>query len=108
MAGIDFQEARRLADVALRPDWDPRYGETSDTPAGTFYVAPWGWEDAWAYQVVVGAQEYLEGGDILYAGTDDTVVLVTKASGKVRLESFLALEDRLESMARVGKGHPPE
>ncbi len=54
---MDFQEARRLADVAVRPTWAPRSPANTPKPPGTFAVSTKGWEDADYFGVVIGPME---------------------------------------------------
>lgn len=93
-----WDEARALAETELRPQW--RHD------SGTFYVAPWGYQDAEVFQVIVGAREWLEGGQSAYADEDGPIVLVEKDTGTIILSSWFLEEERLKAMDPVGEGHP--
>lgn len=97
---IAFDEAREIVAARLRRRWHRE--------AGTFYVAPYGYEDADAFWVVYGAREYLVDENPLYLQTDPPLTLVSKTDGSITFVAYLDQMDRLEDMTPVGTGHPPD
>jgi hypothetical protein len=95
---ITFPEALATVRDHLEPLWDP--------DAGTFYVAPWGYEDAQAYWVIWGAREWLVNEAQSYEPMDPALVLVDKATGRLTMTTYLREPDRLDAMTPVGEGHP--
>lgn len=96
---ITFDEARSIVEEA----------GIRKPASGTYYVAPWGWEDANACHVVAGAREWIVDGDsdLSFAPPlDDSVILVNKRSGTVSRVSYSADRARIEAMTPVGTGHP--
>lgn len=93
---MDLAEARRLADMALRPTWGKRAGESRAVVAQTFWVAPWAWEDQWGYAVAVGPET---------SPPKKPTHIVTKAGGTVRAV-VTADAARLAAMASVGSPLP--
>ncbi|MBC7723341.1 MAG: hypothetical protein H7146_01130 [Burkholderiaceae bacterium] len=89
---ITFDDAKRLADEALRDTWDGH---------GTFYVAPTGFEDAMEFNVIVGAREALVDGDARYVEVGGLLVVVDKETGAVSRRVYLDDRVRFDSMVRV-------
>lgn len=85
---VTFERARRTVHAALRGTWP--------ASAGTFIVAPWGFEDADSYLVVYGAREWLIDGDHDLAVLDAPVAFVSKEDGSLTFGS------ELEDAARIG------
>lgn len=94
---MTFDDARSIVDGALQRAW---------AGPGTFYVAPWGWEDDNAYQVMAGAEEFLKDGRAEFAEYDQPVVLVRKRDGRIDRIPYLPNAERLDAMTPVGTGHP--
>lgn len=84
---IDFKEAQRLTDVALRPDW-------TKPP---LYVSDAGWEDQWGFGVSAQNAAGIPPG--LIPGPTH---IVTKAGGSVR-KVTLGDAARILLMTRVGR-----
>jgi hypothetical protein len=95
---LSFTEARDRATEQLAPDWGER--------PGTFYVAPWGFQDAEDYLVIVGAQEFIEGLDTSYVSYDDLVTYVDKDTGEVTTSSFMLDQKRILAMTPAGAPEP--
>jgi hypothetical protein len=94
---ISFEQARTIADDTLRPSW---------SGAGTFFVAPYGWQDEETFLVVVGAREAIEGGDPAFARSDAPAVFVKRETGEVRLlVQTPILWPRIDAMTPIGD-HP--
>jgi hypothetical protein len=92
-----FEDARRKAADALRPEWPE--------DAGTLTVLDYGWEDDTHWQVIAGAAEWLVDRDHNFALMDAPALFVSKATGKVERLPVLANLDRLDRMRPVGT-HP--
>jgi hypothetical protein len=95
---VTFEQARRKVDAALRGTW-PK-------DAGTFIVAPWGFEDAESYLVVYGAREWLIGGDVRLVVLDAPVAFVSKDGGVLTFGSALQDAARIGAM-RLHGPRPP-
>jgi hypothetical protein len=89
---ITFDLARDQAQEVAARTWDGR-------TMGSLWAAPWGYEDAEHWQVVVGAREWLELGDEDYVLMDAPVYLVAKANGSVTVVDRLGkYEKKLDAM----------
>ena len=89
---ITFEEARNRVADATEGDWDG---------PGTYYVAPDGYEDAGAFLVTVGAEEWLAANHPDYSVPGDPLFLVDKQTGAVTVLSELADHDRIDAMTPV-------
>lgn len=95
---VTLEQARESTRLALEPRW---------RGPGTFYVAPWAYEDATAYSMAVGAFEWVELHDLDYEDTRGEVTLVDKATGVVIVHDVDAtMVRRLQGMHPVGPQHP--
>jgi hypothetical protein len=88
---ITFEEARERATEAVLAEWDG---------PGTFYCAPDGYEDAQAFLVTIGAEEWLVDGDADFAVLGDPLILVDKVTGAVSFWPELE-RDRIDAMTAV-------
>lgn len=95
---MDFSEARQAVLDDIGTEWP--------TELGTLYVAPGGTEDDQFFQVYVGTEEYLLGGDPAYALMDGSVWLVDKTTGEVTQHAYISDMDRFDAMAPVNGGPP--
>lgn len=95
-----FDDARVAVAVHVTPLW-------RRTP-GTMYVAPWGYEDADAWAVVVNTRESLVDGDEGAALLDAPMWLVSKATGEVERLPIPEGFPRLDEMTPTGSGEPAE
>lgn len=91
-------QAQRRARTELRAGWT----------LGTFYVAPWAYEDEHDYLVIVGAREHLVDDDDDYVDTDGLVTLVDKATGKLVQRQYLDDAERYDAMTPCGAPNPWE
>lgn len=94
---MTFDEARKAATTRYRDTW---------VGPGTFYVAPWGFEDALAYLVLVGAREDILEGDPDFIDTSGEVVLVDKLNGRVSTADYLDTMGRVRQMTPAGAVNP--
>jgi hypothetical protein len=95
-----FDDARVAVAVHVTPLWRL-------TP-GTMYVAPWGYEDATAWAVVVNTREALVDGDEDAMLLDAPMWLVSKATGEVERLPIPEGFARLDQMTPTGTGEPAE
>lgn len=91
---VTFEQARTIVEEALRAEWSPELGE--------LYVAPYGFEDARAWQVVAGARESLVDDDPEYDLLDWPLLLVDKATGQLERLPVLEHLERIDGMTPVG------
>lgn len=94
---VTFEEARERVWEHLRPSWE----------LGELYVAPWGHEDADAYQIIAGARQWITGDDPAFMDLTGIVWLVDKATGAVDEVNSAEIMPRLLAMSDVG-ATPPE
>lgn len=95
---VTFEDARAIAASVLGLDWAGR---------GKFMVAPWGYGDDDAWNVIAGAREAIEDGDPSFVMLDDVVYLVDRWTGELTQHHYLHLWERLDLMRPVGEP-PPE
>lgn len=88
---LTFEEARQIVTEATQDDWDG---------PGTYCVAPEGYEDATAFLVTVGAEEWLVQDDADYAVPGDPLFLVDKITGAITEHPELERE-RIDAMTEV-------
>jgi hypothetical protein len=77
---LTFEEARQRATAQLVNDY---------RGPGTFYVAPWGYEDDADYLLITGAREAIEGNDPRYDVADDLQLTMDKRAGILRRTNAL-------------------
>lgn len=82
---LTFEEARQRAAAQLTLEY---------RGPGEFYVAPWGYEDARDYLLIVGAREAIVGNDPRYDVADDQQVTIDKGAGILRRVNALDNLDR--------------
>ncbi|MEI2728327.1 MAG: hypothetical protein V9E85_04390 [Candidatus Nanopelagicales bacterium] len=73
-APISFDMAREIIDAVERPEWEG---------PGTYYVAPWGSENAEEYLLITGARESIVDKDPRYLLLGEELPFVNRATGKV-------------------------
>lgn len=93
---VEFQEARRIVDEAERATWT----------LGTYWVAPWGFENPTHFRVISGAAEWLDSGDVRFRPRQERFALVDKQTGELSYHPLPQhghpLEVFLSSMTPVG------
>lgn len=96
---VTFDEARRIAFDALAPDWPEHRGR--------FVVMDDGMEDADAFALRYGAEQWLVDGDERFMDWDTPAVFVRKRDGLlVVMPYLLALEHLLAMRPVTGTGGP--
>jgi hypothetical protein len=71
---ISFHEARQIAELKLRPEWN----------LGTFHVHREGYDVGDEWIVIVGAEEWLVGNDQEFMEWDAPVRYISKRTGALR------------------------
>lgn len=94
---VSFDRAREIATSQCKPEWEARAGGR-----GTFHVADWGFEDADAFSVVVGARESIVDGQDGFTEFDARAILVDKSTGQLSRVHYLPNRARLSEMTPVG------
>lgn len=92
---VSFEQARQAVWEYLRPTW----------ALGELYIAPWGHEDAEAYQIIAGARQWITGNDPAFMDLTGTVWLVDKVDGSI--DDMNAAENLPRLMAMTDVGTPP-
>lgn len=95
MKEISFEAARALVRKELAPGWT----------LGTLYVAPWGYEDNFQYQLIAGARENLVDDNEDFLDTSGLVYLVDKDDGTIESVFYQENSEELDAMRPIG--NPP-
>lgn len=95
---MTFTEAREKVERLRGAQW------IREEQRGVFYVLPTGAEDADAYMLTYGAEEWLVDDDLNYARVDSGGVLVLKKSGDLVNVQYLDDPDRFDAMTSVSVG----
>lgn len=90
---VSFDEARKIVEDEIRPEWTPDYG--------TLVTLNTGWEDDSFWRVTAGAKEYLVDGNTDYVILDAWIYLVSKRTGKITKLHVIDNLKRLDGMTRV-------
>ena len=91
---VTFTEARRIAERAVKPEWDAHM-------TGTMYASPQGMQDRTHYLVTVAAEEWLVDEDPEFLVVDGPMVLVEKATGKAIMTNMTEDFARYSAMSTV-------
>lgn len=94
---ITFDQAREIIQREVAPTWQG---------PGSWFLAPWGYEDARGYSMIYGAREGILQADADYADTSGMVALVDKLTGELELRPYFDVRERVRKMTPCGSPEP--